>query len=138
MPVYLFAIVQTAATEDKDERLDCYYKRFTPVLTSDRHRQKDLWFYKANRGSKFIAFAHEEEKQLGFARDLFIDYMRWAYYKGSIVYLNPRILGLNQFDEENLVFGDILGEYRDRVCITYAKTRGFLEEYCGFSGKESA
>jgi len=137
MPVYLFAVVQTAATEEEDEHLDCYYKRFTRVLTSDA-QQEDLVFYKANRGSKFIAFAREEKRQLGFARDLFIDYMRWAYYKGSIVYLNPRTLGLNQFPKENAVFVDLLREYRERVCITYAKTRGVLEEYCGSSGKESA
>ena len=136
MPVYLFAVVQTAATEERDEQLDCYYKRFTSVLTSN-DQQQDLDFYKANCGSRFIAFAREDEKMQGFARDLFIDYMRWAYFKGSIVYLNPRTLGLNQFEEENTVFGDLLEMYREAVCNTYAKTRGFLEEYCGFSGRES-
>lgn len=137
MPVYLFAVVQSAATDEKDEHIDCYYERFTPVLTTDA-QQKDLFFYKANEGSKFLAFAREKERKQGFARDLFIDYMRWAYYKGSIAYLNPRTLGLNQFDEENAIFVDLFNEYKERVCITYAKTRRFLEESRSFSGKESA
>lgn len=128
MPVYLFAIVQSF-TNAGDERLDCYYKRFTPVLTTEK-KQEELDFYKVNNGTSFIAFAHPDERRLGFARDLFIDYMRWSYYKGSITYLKPRTIGLNQFEGEDAVFIDLLGEYRERVCLTYIKTRGFLEKYC--------
>jgi hypothetical protein len=128
LPMYLFAVVNTPAVDGVDDRLDCYYKRFTSVLTSTE-TQEQLVFYKANRGAKFRAFANDSNQQ-GFARDLFIDYMRWAYYKGTIAYLNPRTLGLNQFPQENMVFDDLLGEYRQQVCETYLKTKQFLDEYC--------
>ncbi len=129
MPVYLFTVVQSSADASEREVLDCYYKRFTEVLTTEPN-QGDFDFYKVNNGSAFIAFAQPDEKRLGFARDLFIDYMRWNYYKGWITYLNPRTIGLNQFIEEGGVFGDMLSQYKESVCITYRKNRKFLEEYC--------
>ena len=129
MPMYLFAVVHTSATDGIDDRLDCYYKRFTQVLTSNEPQER-LVFYKANRGARFLAFADETNRRQGFARDLFIDYMRWTYYKGTIAYLNPRTLGLNQFPEGNRVFRDLLGEYSQQVCETYLKTKPFLDQYC--------
>ena len=134
MPFYLFTVIQTAHDTVTGATLDCHYKRFTPVLT-ERAKQEDANFYKVNNGSSFIAFARSEEKQFGFARDLFIDYMRWCYYKGSITYLNPRTIGLNQFEEEDSMFIDLLQEYRERVCVTYLRTKRFLEQYCE-SGKD--
>lgn len=131
MPVYLFAVVRTEATAEKNEELNCYYKRFTPCLTSAAQHE-NLGFYKANHGSKFIAYKNEKDRKLGFARDLFIDYMRWVYYRGSITYLNPRTLGLNQFDEENVVFIDIIREYEQKVLEAYAKTREVLKIKGGF------
>jgi len=118
-----------AATDQEDDRLDCYYKRFTPVLTLNE-RQEDLAFYKVNRGPKFLAFAQEAEKRKGFARDLYIDLMRWAYYNGNIAYLNPRKLGLMQFSEEERVFMDLFGNYKDRVCETFSKAKRFLQTQC--------
>lgn len=134
IPVYLFAIVQSA-TDSDEQRLDCYYKRFTPVLTTSK-KQEELDFYKVSDGTSFIAFAHPTKKRLGFARDLFIDYMRWSYYKGFITYLPPETIGLDQFPGENAVFIDLLKEYKDKVCLTYAKTRSFLEQYCSL-GEEA-
>jgi len=130
MPMYLFAVVQSTPSIQVGEVLDCYYKRFTEVLTTEK-RQQDFDFYKVNNGSEFIAFAQTEERRGGFARDLFIDYMRWNYYKGWITYLNPRTIGLNQFPEEDRIFVDMLPQYREKVCITYLKFREFLEQYCG-------
>ena len=125
IPVYIFAIIQI------NDHLDCYYKRFTPVITTDKHDPKDLPFYKVNSGSKFLAFAPEKEKPSGgFARDLFIDYIRWIYYKGSIAYPNPRSLGLEDYGEENIVFGELLDEYKSQVCDIYKKTKNFMEKYC--------
>lgn len=128
MPVYLFAIVQTTDNTGH-ENMDCYYKRFTQVLTTGT-KQDGLGFYKVNRGMSFIAFADEHKKIQGFARDLFIDYIRWSYHKGSITYLNPRSIGLNQFPEENSLFQDMVKEYREQVCATYSRTRDFLEMFC--------
>ena len=137
MPVYLFAIVQTSADTGDRERLDCYYKRFTRVLTTNT-KQEELDFYKVNDGTSFIAFADPNERKLGFARDLFIDYIKWSYYKGSIVYLKPRTIGLNQFAADDSVFIDILREYSERVCFTYTKTRDFLEKYCQSKNEKEA
>jgi hypothetical protein len=52
MPVYLFAVVQRGAEQD-EERLDCYYKRFTPILTKDLGKV-DFYseFYKVKRIQK--------------------------------------------------------------------------------------
>ena len=129
LPMYLFAVARTPAGEHGHDTLDCYYKRFTPVLTLDEP-QETLCYYKVNQGAKFIAFAQEPEQRLGFARDLYIDLMRWAYYKGSIAYLNPHKMGLMQFGEEEKVFKDLFGNYKDRVCATFAKTKRFLEANC--------
>jgi hypothetical protein len=138
MPVYLFAIVNSGETDTQDATLDCYYRRFTAVLTSDK-KQEYQPFYKANRGAHFIAFAREEQRAQGFARDLFIDFMRWSYYKGTIAYLNPRMLGLNQFPQaDDAVFTDILAEYKGRVWDTYTKTKGAIEKYCRPSAEDSA
>lgn len=54
MPVYLFVIVYSES-RDKGGRLDCFYKRFTKVLTSTT-KQEDEDFYKVNDGTAFLAF----------------------------------------------------------------------------------
>jgi hypothetical protein len=128
IPVYLVAIIQSEALSN-EQRLNCYYKRFTPVLTGSTE-QKKLDFSKVNDGTSFIAFAHPTENALGFARDLYIDYMRWSYYKGFITYLPPKTIGLNQFPDEDGVFVDLFKDYKDRVCLTYTKTKSFLEQHC--------
>ncbi len=128
MPVYLFLIVHSEFN-DQGGRLDCYYKRFTPILTSTI-KQEDEDFYKVNDGTTFLAFADRKSKRHGFARDLFIDLMRCSYSRGSISYISPRVIGLQQFPEEDIVFGDLFKEYRENICRTYAKTRGFLERVC--------
>ncbi len=126
MPTYLFAVVQST----DGAVLDCYYKRFTTVLTTEA-KQEDFYFYKVNKGIAFLAFAQPKQRCGGFARDLFIDYMRWSYCKGTITYLNPRTIGLNQFPDEDAVFADILPQYMEQVCTTYRKTKDFLEQHCG-------
>lgn len=131
MPVYLFAIIITEATDEKKEELNCYYMRFTPCLTSTT-QHGNLGFYKANQGEQFLAYKDKRGRKLGFVRDLFIDYMRWVYYKGSINYLNPRTLGLNQFGEKDAVFTDITPEYEQKILEAYAKTRQFLKDKGGF------
>ena len=108
--------------------MNCYYKRFTSVLTKGVSQNSES-FYKANNGTAFNAFANPEKQIQGFARDLFIDVIRWSYFKGSITYLNPRSIGLKQFWESNAVFVDLLKDYRDQVFLTYTNTKGFLEQY---------
>lgn len=125
IPFYLFAIVP-----DKNS-FNCFYKRFTPILTKENEKQESNYFFKVNRGVKFIAFKNSKKKMQGFARDLYIDFMRWQYCKGSLAYLNPRKIGLKQFPEdEDTIFGDLFKEYKNRICSSYRKIRKFLDNQC--------
>ena len=123
IPVYLFAI------HIDGEYINCYYKRYTGILTKDMNTSDvDFYsdFYKVNDRNSFIAFTDLSERKLGFARDLFIDCMRWNYCKGSIAYMNPRDIGLYQFPEENTIFPELFDDYRDKINLTYRMTRAFL------------
>ena len=94
LPTYLFAVVQVVSDGGK-EHLDCYYKRFTAILTADTIRKEYPYqtdFYKVNKGDTFLAFV--DSGAFGFARDLFIDHIRLCYYKGMITYPDPGLLGL--------------------------------------------
>jgi len=128
MPVFLFTIIYSK-DQSEEGTMDCYYKRFTPALTTNK-KQEDEFFYKVNMGSSFMAFADPKTKTHGFARDLFIDLMRCAYYKGSIAYISPRTMGLQQFPSDDAVFYDVLQEYRETICRTYKKTKHFLDKLC--------
>jgi hypothetical protein len=136
LPTYLFVVVRTPAEKQGEDRLDCYYRRFTTVLTLDQP-QEQLDFYKVNEGTRFLAFANEDRKIQGFARDLFIDLLRWTYYKGSITYPNPHKLGLEQFPTDG-VFRDILCNYREQICVSYSKIRQFLKRYGSQLGLDQA
>jgi hypothetical protein len=133
MPFYLFAI----CVSDVQERMDCFYKRFTSELTKEElDRSKINFFsdfYKVNKGDRFVAFADEDKKENGFARDLFIDYMRWVYYKGSIAYFDPNTIGLGQFaeDEKYKIYKDLFEEYEVEIIKVYA----VLTKYLGETGK---
>jgi hypothetical protein len=126
MPAFLFAVL-----DDDDGKLKCFYKRYTSILTKDEislsgfdYQDK---FYKVSEDVRFKAFADMKERTNGFARDLFIDHIRWNYFKGSIVYLNPRSLGLKQFPEDN-IFPELFNEYKDKISLTYSKTEKYLRK----------
>jgi hypothetical protein len=125
MPIYLFAIVYS----ESDHNIDCFYKRFTRALTTPNSLDEN-GFYKVNDGTTFLAFADQESKKHGFARDLFVDTIRVSYYKGYIPPISPRSIGLEEFPENNFVFGEVIQEYREIVCQTYIKTRKYLEVLC--------
>ncbi len=124
IPVYLFAVVQSIVDGGK-EQLNCYYKRFTQILTKKKEYKSYDEFYKVNKGDSFIAF--KKNNAYGFARDLLIDYVHLCYHKGSIVYPDPRALGLMQF-KADAVFSDLLKTYKKQVCITYDRTKAYLEK----------
>ena len=128
IPFYLFAVCVGA------KELKCYYKRYSPTLTNDDNDLSKInfysEFYKANENNKFIAFANPANKTGGFARDLFVDYIRCNYYKGNLIYLNPRTIGLKQFpDEENVIFLDLFQIYKNKILIAYNKTKVFLKRF---------
>jgi len=88
-------------------------------------------YYRVDDGAKFRAFADEEKRAHGFARDLFVDLMRWSYFKGNIAWQNPRNLGLQQFPEQNNVFKEFVKIYKPQICETYSKIKSYLDRYCG-------
>ena len=125
IPVYLFAI----CLKNKND-IECFYKRFTPILTKTDNFESINYssdFYMVNNNNEFLAFEDKGKREYGFARDLFIDYTRCNYCKGSISYLNPRSIGLNQFPEDN-IFPDLFDEYKEAILRTYEKTKDNLEK----------
>jgi hypothetical protein len=124
LPAYLFVVAYTGATPA------VYYKRFTAVLTGAA-RQEDEHYYRVDEGARFRAFADEQKRTQGFARDLFIDRMRWSYFRGSIAWMNPRELGLRQFPEADNVFEEFIETYKGRIRETYLKAKKHLERHFG-------
>jgi hypothetical protein len=125
IPVYLFYV------RDNSGEFNCYYKRFTEILlvNEDYDRYKSNYFkdfYEVNDGNSFIAFKESNALDAGFARDLFIDYVHWSYYKGTITYLDPNIMGLNNFKSDG-VFEDMMRQYKDKITDTFNRTRQILE-----------
>jgi hypothetical protein len=125
IPIFLFAIV----VNSRNQRMDCFYRRYTPLLTTDSTDPCGEYhegFYRANEGSQFYAFKDNDKKTQGFARDLFIDHVRCSYAKGLLMYLDPRIMGLNQF-QSDAVFGDLFKEYEKLIRVTYEQTGRHLK-----------
>ena len=117
MPVYLFVVVF-----GKENQL--FYKRYTPILhgTIKRYEEK---FHLVNQGNYFLAFA--DHNKGGFCRDLFIDYVRCNYKKGSLLYKSPKDFGLNQFSENDF-YKDLLKNkiYKEAFIKTRDKLNNFL------------
>ncbi len=113
IPVYLFVVLLSSSG------YEMYYKRFTPILHGTEKRA-DEKFYKANNRTNFLAFAKSDNTG-GFCRDLFIDYIRCNYKKGSIAYKNPRNMGLSQFPENpKTLFIDMAKkEYKNEIENTF-------------------
>jgi hypothetical protein len=126
IPIFLFAVF-----EDDGGNLHLFYKRYTSFLARNTisfcDNEYSEKYYEVTKNNTFIAFANMDEKTNGFARDLFIDHIRWNYFKGSILYLNPRSIGLNQFPEDN-IFPELAEEYQDKINLTYSKWKKYLEK----------
>ena len=132
LPVYLFVIIGSDSTSDSASELTAYYQRYTGDLHESDNvssTNKNNPFYKVSEGNKFLAFGDEQDKPCGFARDLFIDHIRCNYYKGSIVYLNPREIGLEIFPEKDVIFKDLYREYKEKIDKTYSRFASFKKEY---------
>jgi hypothetical protein len=136
LPTYLFVVAITKGDGAQPDSMAMFYKRFTHVLTRDVNQKDERFLRVDDNGVKFRAFADEQGKTHGFARDLFVDLMRWTYFKGSIAWLNPRKLGLNQFSEKDNVFRDLMQDYKTQICETYLLAKKYLEELCEGAGNE--
>ena len=137
MPVYLFAVYD----DGTGGLLESFYKRYTPIILKG-HRAKPRTaegFFKVNEDFKFRAFAKipdetkPSEGYFGFARDLFIDFMRCNYASGSITYLNPKSLGLHGYPDENAIFKDLFAEYGDQLKKTYILLHKYIEKPIEFT-----
>jgi hypothetical protein len=124
IPSYLFVIARI-----DNEVLHLFYKRLTPVITNDADQSK-LPYFKVNSGNKFLAYGKQDPNAYGFARDLYIDSIRCAYSKGTIVFMDQSTFGLEQFEAGDKVFIDLLKDYKEEVCRTYSKTKNLLEGFC--------
>jgi hypothetical protein len=117
--------------------LDCYYKRYTPLL--DGHRALDdkigtTLCYRVNNGVTFLAFADLEKQIGGFARDLIIDYARLSYSKGYIVQLTRRPLGFWPFPNKTnpdavRYVGELVGWHREKIKATCDRTKDLLSRW---------
>ncbi len=124
IPIYLLALIP----DNKEyTSFTSYYKRLTLSLFG-KYSQSDLPFYKASEGMRFFTYREPfEDRQGGFTRDLYIDYMRLTYYKGSITYLEPLKIGLRQFPDEDAIFTDLFEEYKDRIIPLHKRLKSFLK-----------
>lgn len=124
MPIYLFIVIE------KDNEVDLFYKRFTPILTGNMASQPRSPFFKVNDKRVFLAFADKTNKIGGFVRDLYIDQIRANYNKGQITYMNPRRLGLHQFPDKDrdVFFKDIFNEYKINFLDTFESLRLVLDQ----------
>lgn len=129
IPFYLFVIIEQK-NSDGTKKLDCYYKRFTPILTRelviDKSKDFKKEFYQVNKGSSFIAFNYEEKREGGFARDLFFDHVRCCYHKGTIALFDPTLMGLKTFPRK-AVYEDLFDSYKNQICSVYEETKRFLK-----------
>jgi len=117
IPIYLFVVLLS------DFENELYYKRYIPILHNDPKLNEVNFFYKANKGNNFLAFSTKQNTG-GFCRDLFIDYIRCNYKKGSITYKNPREMGLNQFSESEAIFIDMISvQYKTEIENTFSKLK---------------
>jgi hypothetical protein len=101
LPAFLFYVIDDQP--NGSSQLDCYYKRYTPLL--DGHPDSDdkcgaRSFFRVNQGARFLAFADSTKEIGGFARDLVVDYVRLSYSKGYIIQLTPRQLGFWPFPKK--------------------------------------
>jgi hypothetical protein len=132
LPAFLFYVIENRS----NGRLDCYHKRYTPLLDGfpgpdDETGSKA--FYLVNNGAIFLAFADAQNEIGGFARDLIIDYARLSYSKGHIVQLTPSQLGFWPFpNKENpdvvRYFGELVRWHRAKIQETCEWTTDLLTQ----------
>jgi hypothetical protein len=121
LPAFLFLVIEDRSTATC--HLECYYKRYTPILDG-RNDLNDVdgtkRFFQVNKGSTFLAFVDAEKEIGGFARDLIIDYARLSYSKGHVVQLTPSVLGFWPFANKEApdavhCFGELIGWHRKKI-----------------------
>ncbi len=132
MPVYLFTVIESTSEPEGKKALTIYYKRYTAYLhEKDKKEEYDPFdsFYKVSDGAKFLTYKDPLEKKRGFARDLFIDYIRCCYSRGTLPYVNPTEIGVGGYEhyKQSRRFDDLLNEYKNKILTTFSETKEKLE-----------
>ena len=130
LPAFLFYVIEDGSI------LDCYHKRYTPLLdghTSPDDESGTKSFFQVSKGAKFLAFSDFKKEIGGFARDLIMDYVRLSYSKGHIVQLTPRQLGFWPFPNKEKPdavrwFDDPLRWHRQMIANTCSWTTDLLTQ----------
>jgi len=115
-PVFLFLInIKSEIQED----IDCYYKRYIPILHG-KEKEKDALFYKVNNKNNFLAFIYTQNFCGGFCRDLFFDHLRCQHNKGMLSGVNPKDLGLTYW-KADVLYDDVFDNYKKQIKETFDK-----------------
>jgi hypothetical protein len=130
LPAFLFMAIEDTASG----RVDCYHKRYTPLLDGHTHpddENRRKLFFRVNSESKFLAFADADKEIGGFARDLIIDHARLSYSKGHIVQLTRGQLGFWPFPDKRepnspRYFREIIGWNLQKIVETRDWTTDLL------------
>ncbi|HKI30470.1 MAG TPA: DUF4365 domain-containing protein [Gemmataceae bacterium] len=133
LPAFLFIVIED--TLNSASRLNCYHKRYTPLLAdcaSADDKNGTTSFYQVNNEATFLAFADPEKEIGGFARDLIIDYATLSYSKGHVVQLTPSQLGFWPFPNKAnpdaaRYFGELIGWHRKKIKETCNWTTELLD-----------
>ena len=124
IPVYVFVVMlETPDTGGIEPR--CYYRRTGQALTKGESLEGVGTYFRVNDGATFLAFGLDHRREEGFARDLFIDHVRWCYAKGTITHLDPGSLGLKHFPQATF-FSDLFEEYRASIVNSYRAAEEIL------------
>lgn len=128
LPAYLFYVIEPIA----GGTLECYYKRYTPLLDgfpSADDKTGSRSFHLVSDGARFRAFAEPQDAGIGgFARDLIVDFARLSYFKGHVVELTPARLGFWPFVDSG--DPDIARHFRDPLKWHRKK----IQEICNWTG----
>lgn len=119
-PIFLF-FVNISGKNGED--IDCFYKRYTPVLHNTNDEEKEV-FYKVNDKNNFFAFVRKKDFCGGFCRDLYMDHLRCQHNKGILSGINPQDLGLNYWNKDVLYKG-VFDDYKEQIRETFCRYNKF-------------
>lgn len=120
-PVFLFLI------NIKDKDINCFYKRYTPILHGIETENEAL-FYKVDDKNKFLAFIHTENFCGGFCRDLFFDHLRCQHNKGMLSGIDPLDLGLSHW-KEGVLYKGVFDDYKKQIRETFNKYQKYSKYF---------
>jgi hypothetical protein len=133
LPAFVFYVLE----DQTSNKIECYYKRYTPLLDGDPDEQDKngaARFYRATtEKATFRAFADPEKRLLGFARDLIVDYVRLSSSKGQIIQLIPTRLGFWPFPTHAeadipIYFPEFVRRDREKIRQTVAWVTQILDQ----------